>query len=238
MEIYFDMLENMLNSLAKNNIHKIPIMVVTTKDNPLMERLEKLCQVYVTELLYGYSIIGTPNYFFTRLKFWNMTEFDQIMYVDSDGMFLNDVSYSFSACGSAKFCAVGDRGVMLPGTNYRKYFNAGMFILRPDRQFYEGYLLKQLHTSCFNSFLSDQNTFNRIFAKTWKRLNNNYNSLSYIKSLNPNTVFIHDKFPGLVKRSLILPIEKQYPQSKSSSFIGWVQVEAFGFLDWFGQCYR
>ncbi|KAL1524272.1 hypothetical protein AB1Y20_019175 [Prymnesium parvum] len=74
---------------------------------------------------------------FTKLHIWNLTEYDQVVFLDSDAFPTSELpsaSTIYDECGEAAFCAVRDS--MLTTPYGAPLLNAGMMVVRPNKTFY------------------------------------------------------------------------------------------------------
>ena len=139
---------------------------------------------------------------FTKLHAWNLTQYDQIAYYDSDHVFLRDPSPAFDECGASSFCATGDTGASnfyrRPDITEASYFNAGFMLLRPNVTVMQ-FLLDHRHLGEGTDFV-DQDMLNAVFAGTWKRLDERYNRMhTYTRGIPDDTVAVHEKYWELQK---------------------------------------
>ena len=70
----------------------------------------------------------------TKLRVWEMVEYTQIIYYDTDFVFLKNPESALTLCGKETLlCAVPDRYQALQDPFLvGKYFNSGFLVLRPD----------------------------------------------------------------------------------------------------------
>jgi hypothetical protein len=135
---------------------------------------------------------------FTKLHAWNLTQYAQVAFYDSDHVFLGDPSAAFDECGEALFCATGDTGIKdfyhRPDViNEATYFNAGFMLLRPNATAME-WLMSMRHLGEGTPFV-DQDMLNNVFSGKWKRLDERYNRMhTYRRGITDGTVAIHEKF--------------------------------------------
>jgi hypothetical protein len=134
---------------------------------------------------------------FTKLHAWNLTQYAQVAFYDSDHVFLRDPTPAFEDCGEAPFCATGDSGIAdfyrrPDAVNEHTYFNAGFMVLRPNATTQE-WLMAQRHLGEGTPFV-DQDMLNSVYAGTWTRLNERYNRMhTYRRGITDDTVAIHEK---------------------------------------------
>ena len=156
----------------------------------------------------------------TKLLLWNMTQYDEILYVDSDMVLQGDLAPVFDACdlgngaGGAEFegrvadsaatvgatrapsawmlCAVQDHGAEF--TRYSAdfpYFNAGVFVLQPRRSTLA--LLMQ-NKALAEHHYSEQNLLNAVFRGKWQPLGYRYNALKFNDwTLPSDALLVHQK---------------------------------------------
>jgi glycogenin glucosyltransferase len=63
----------------------------------------------------------------TKLRLWQMTQYDRVMYLDADTVITGDVSNTFATV----------RGFGAEKARYHSYFNAGVMLLTPSEQIFE-----------------------------------------------------------------------------------------------------
>lgn len=130
----------------------------------------------------------------TKLHLWNLLDYTQVMYFDSDFIFLRDPSPAFLECGLSPFCACIDTGIKHVGVGRmsgERYFNSGFMVLRPSRNEF-AYLQKHLYTADGTTFV-DQDMLNNLYQGKWKRLDSKYNVMHIQGEIDPRTVAIHEK---------------------------------------------
>ncbi|GBG30101.1 Galactinol synthase 1 [Hondaea fermentalgiana] len=96
------------------------------------------------------------RYQFTKLQFWNLTDWDTIVYTDLDTIVVGDISQLWNACvDTVKVCGVEEPRYM-PG---RRYMNGGLLLARPDDAFYK-YLIEGRKTYTQSTWLCEQDYLN------------------------------------------------------------------------------
>lgn len=100
---------------------------------------------------------GTSNrgdYFFgaySKLHVWNMTQYDRVIYLDSDMLVLSDISQLFN-CGS--FCAA---------FRHSDIFNSGVMVIRPSQEVFRDMIKVAPYTPSYD--VGDQGFFNTYFKE-------------------------------------------------------------------------
>ena len=124
----------------------------------------------------------------TKLHVWNLTEYEQVAYFDSDMIVMKDPAQVFDACGQAEFCAVRDPGMS------DDYFNAGFMVVRPSADTFAR-LLNSTGLAK-NKRFAEQDMLNSLFKNKWKRLPGVYNVLRPGKNdvSSGETVALHEKW--------------------------------------------
>ena len=98
----------------------------------------------------GHSSRG--DYFsgaYSKIHIWNMTEYDRVVYLDSDVVVVSNADHMFN-CGT--FCAV---------FRYADLFNSGSMVIEPSTTIYKDMLKKIPLLSSFD--VADQGFFNKYF---------------------------------------------------------------------------
>ena len=141
----------------------------------------------------------------TKLFLFNLTQFEQVAYFDSDVIFLRNPWPIFASCGAAELCAVKDKAAVgrvfrpLPdGSRMKRYFNAGVMIIRPNSAVFD--TLMQQKALADSKAFAEQDMLNVLFHKSWKSLPGDYNVISPKKVWSGREVAVHEKwwriFPG------------------------------------------
>lgn len=74
------------------------------------------------------------NNVFSKLLIWNLTQYEQVVFIDTDAYLTGDIGSAnsiFHDCGAHSFCAVHDNLKLTPAGN--PLLNAGMMVVRPSK---------------------------------------------------------------------------------------------------------
>ncbi len=128
----------------------------------------------------------------TKLHAWNLVEFDQVIFYDSDFVFLKNPAAAFAECRT-DFCASGDTGIrsIMPEKSPTTYFNSGFMVIRPSKEKFNE-LLKSVYLAENTRFV-DQDLLNSVFKDKWQRLSYKYNIMHVNGPIGPDAVAIHEK---------------------------------------------
>ena len=152
----------------------------------------------------------------TKLHVWSLVEYNQVIYYDSDFVFLHNPISVIAECNNATvplhvaipaasgafdsqmvenghtpFCAMNDIGI---GAHY---FNAGYMVITPNLTTYESLLAHRGWSD--NSMFADQDMLNRYYQGAWKKLSERYNKMHVCTrpqqgcNIDNDTVAIHEK---------------------------------------------
>ena len=130
----------------------------------------------------------------TKLNLWDMTEYDQVMFFDSDFIFLHNPASAFHDCGKSSFCACADTGISgfsRGRLNGNTYFNSGFMVVRPSADQFK--YLKASVKAAENTDFVDQDMLNHVYQRKWKRLDSKYNLMHVNGPISSTTVAIHEK---------------------------------------------
>ncbi|CAF0928667.1 unnamed protein product [Brachionus calyciflorus] len=106
---------------------------------------------------------------FSRLLLWNMTEYEQIIFMDTDVLVVGNIDYLMSLSTqmkekNAKFAATRD---ISAGVVYET-FNAGVHVLLPDKNMYDKLLFQKDDPNFyFKTTMADQGFLNEALKKDW-----------------------------------------------------------------------
>lgn len=108
---------------------------------------------------------------FTKLHIFDLTQFDKIVYLDSDLFIYNSIDDLFarphmSAVIDSMFLYNNITDIEIIGDEYFKYFNAGLMVIEPNHQIFEE-CLEFLEYLPNDRFWGDQNLLAHVF-KNWK----------------------------------------------------------------------
>ena len=128
-------------SVQKYSKHKHISLVLPLVDDDTRGLLEELGSsvVEVSRILPPFKI--QAEWFqdiFSRLHLWNLLEFEQITYMDADAFLMNkNADQIFNECDK-DFCAVGRDKISGLETHLdAQLFNAGVMVIRPNKNTYE-----------------------------------------------------------------------------------------------------
>ena len=173
-----------------------PIIILATSDVP-QDHLDKITAA-------GATIRNVPKLsarmsgdksllnMLTKLHAWNLVEYEQIIFYDSDFVFLKNPATAFTECRT-EFCAAGDTGIrsIMPEKSPTTYFNSGFMVIRPSKEKFNE-LLKSVHLAENTRFV-DQDLLNAIFKDKWQKISNRYNIMHVSGPIGPDSVAIHEK---------------------------------------------
>ena len=101
---------------------------------------------------------------FTKLQLWDMTEYQRIIYLDSDTLVIKDISSLVKIPMSDNVQIVASKDIA--DGKWRTTFNMGMFMIKPDHSEYTR-LLKMKDTVKFETAMSEQGFLNVVYKGKW-----------------------------------------------------------------------
>ena len=107
----------------------------------------------------------SPNW--TKLRLWQL-EFDRVLYVDADVLFLKNLDEVFSHPILNGFCGALDWGRWTPISSRK--MNGGVILLRPSQAVFHTLLRASKHVSKYRSEEAEQGLLNYFFQKNECRL--------------------------------------------------------------------
>ena len=146
---------------------------------------------------------------YTKFHAWRLP-CKRVALVDYDVLTLRSPDAIFAECGDAEFCAVRAQGGDF--VEFERYFNGGVFVLRPDNATYHGFrdaLESDAEHAVARSY-AEQDLLNHQYPN-WKELPPRYNVQNVGAGMpwNEHTdVWIHEKYwvvPEAVRARLHVP---------------------------------
>lgn len=133
----------------------------------------------------------------SKLNIWNLLEYDQIIYYDSDVIFLKDPTSVYENCpiSNQSICAVSDR----TRSTGDVYFNSGFMVIHPNRKTFD-HLISILHIADKDDNYIDQDFLNTVFKFEWNSLDTTYNLQHVTKDDEKDLstfIAIHEKLDNL-----------------------------------------
>lgn len=202
---YFNYLEMFVKSLRRTGFNG-NILVLAPKGvcGKLIDDVRALgtILVEVTVLEHkGRSLQrGRVGAVLTKLNVWRLTDYEKLIYYDSDVVFLKNPWRAFQECTLQRYgtiCATGDVGLHREG-----YFNSGFMVLKPDLGVYNQLLTLTNNTRQRRDIFVDQDILNQYFGSNWYRLPGEYNLLHLAeghKYIFHKVIAIHEKLEILMK---------------------------------------
>jgi alpha-N-acetylglucosamine transferase len=130
----------------------------------------------------------------TKLHVWALTDYTQVMFFDSDFIFLHNPATAFDLCGLNPFCACSDTGIKSFShgkVDGKTYFNSGFMVVRPSSTEFQ-YLLTST-AAAENTQFVDQDMLNNVYQGRWKKLDSKYNVMHVDGPISNSAVAIHEK---------------------------------------------
>lgn len=130
----------------------------------------------------------------TKLHAWALVEYDQVIFFDSDFVFLRNPATAFKDCGESPFCASSDTGISSFSRGKidgRTYFNSGFMVIRPSLEEFS-YLQGSTAAAEGTTFV-DQDMLNAVYRGKWKKLDSRYNVMHVNGPISDSAVAIHEK---------------------------------------------
>jgi len=166
-------------------VSDVPLVAMYTQDHVGMrlQRLDNVIPKKVAPLTNPYNH-GQSRFAatYTKLRAFELLEYDRIAFVDSDCVFLKNADAVFQTSG---FMAAPDWGTRLNDS-----FNSGFFVFSPSEE------LRQRVMGAINSVDSDdggdQGFLNNIFRNEWVRLPPEFNTLKRLLVHHPNLINLSD----------------------------------------------
>ena len=157
--------------------YPVTIMALRNVSIEALMQLNKLGAevVYVDMLEYPFKVTAgrleqNKPCRYSKLQLWKMTQFEKIIYMDSDMMAVQNIDSIFVEYD--EFSAVVD--------SYPGIFNTGIFLLEPNMTTYENMLATYKDVESYN--VGDQGYLNWYFGKKWR------SNTSYHLPLNYNVL--------------------------------------------------
>ena len=176
------------------------VAVMHTKEFPIKhDKLAKLLDVTlipVDKIVIPHNKKNSQySSMLTKLHAWSLTQYDHIIYYDSDFIFQSNPESAFDECFWSSLCATPDTGIRNFYKNVKagSYFNGGFLVIRPNKETYES-LLKEQHRT-HDKFFVEQDLLNEIYKNTWGKLNQRYNLMHCYQQqeIEPEVVAVHEK---------------------------------------------
>jgi glycogenin glucosyltransferase len=124
---------------------------------------------------------------FTKLILWSMSEYDTIVYMDSDCIVVDDVSRLFNVWTQLN----SERRMIAVTRDIRdrvwvSTFNMGVFVMRPNVREYEKLLaLKNDPSFKFETVMSEQGFLNAVYKDRWFDFGFEYNAMFAVYLFQP-----------------------------------------------------
>ena len=114
-----------------------------------------------------------PEYFrykdqFTKLRIWTYTEYERIVYIDSDCVVIGDLGTMFNLPLDIHMAAVGD--IWNYPNGFDKTFNAGVLAITPSMKTFQLLLDTVDKTDRYNTRMAEQALLNYVFEFSFLRL--------------------------------------------------------------------
>ena len=123
----------------------------------------------------------------SKLWLWNVTDYEQIVYMDSDIQLLRSPAALLHLC-QADLCAAPDTFMRAD----ESYFNAGLLVLKPSAVSFD---FLRAHAHLADSAFCEQDMLNAVYKGKWQALDKSFNYMhSSIRSAPPGTVGVHAKY--------------------------------------------
>jgi hypothetical protein len=120
-----------------------------------------------------------PHYQHVYAKFhlWELTEYDQVMYLDADCLVVNNPHSAFEKCQG--FCAVRDEYIHKTHANrgLSSYFNVGVMVIKPSLDVYKE-MIKRVSALKANPKFPEQDLLNDYYDKKWTSLGYEFNAIN------------------------------------------------------------
>lgn len=176
------------------------IVILATADTPYLQRQQVSTRNATVNIVTKISAKRAKNRsllnMLTKLQVWAMVDYEQVIFFDSDFVFLCNPVTAFEECGTHPFCACADTGISsftqgrLSG---HSYFNSGFMVIRPSIKTYHYLTSKSSVAAAEGTQFVDQDMLNSIFQNKWKRLDSKYNLMHVSGPISETTVAIHEK---------------------------------------------
>eukprot|EP00606_Chrysophyceae_sp_TOSAG23-5_P001087 GSChrysophyteH2.ASY1.ANO1.1405.1 assembled CDS len=203
---YFNGVSVLVSSLKKHKSDDIPITVIVDCNNVSQTTKKRLSAIVdtvieVEPLKNVQTDLACPAYApwvasdMTKLRVWQLTQFDVIVYIDADCMVLDCVDELFTRCeygneatsnSKVSFCAAPD--VFPPDR-----FNAGVMVLRPSEDTFAAMTAQLGKTESYDG--GDTGFLNSIFPKWYEACS--LARLPFAYNMQRTLYwFTHEKRPG------------------------------------------
>ena len=122
---------------------------------------------------------------FSKLHFWNMTEYDRILYFDSDCLVVGSIDdlLKMNISGKPLWATRDTRGPGAPNGGWVDGFNMGVFMIEPSSEEYTRLLHAKEDTNIgFDNGSAEQGFLNVIYKDLWGEIGfgNNANLAVYV----------------------------------------------------------
>lgn len=147
---------------------------------------------------------------FTKLNLWNMTEFDSIIYLDSDTLVLDDISHLHALVEDPlrtgfDFAAVAD----IWHGRFAYHFNAGVLVLHPCKFVFKEFMRTSRIAGNYDPVMAEQAFLNAFYQLRYLQLPLIYNVNLALYSGYPDLWRILSKDFKIVHFTLVKPFLNQ-----------------------------
>lgn len=151
---------------------------------------------------------------YTKLHIFNLTEFDKIIFLDSDTIVVRNIDRLFEL--DSEFAATALKGVALITTQ----FSPGLMLVKPDAEKFNELMALRLTTPTYDG--GDQGFLNVVFANKWYRIPDEYHVTKRI-------FMYHKNMWNELRSSMCVihyPSAKPWHTARNSFDEGYEEVEA------------
>lgn len=168
-----------LHKSLKNTKTKYPFTVLLS--DRISKRSEKILQSYGIDTLRMFNSIDFEikkdintsgpthwNYTFEKLSIFGLTQFDKIVFLDSDMLVLENIDELFQ---KDHMSAVGPAGGKYPGNESYNGLNSGLLVIKPNKMDFQNLIERMPKVIQRLENCGDQDVIIDYFIENWRKEN-------------------------------------------------------------------
>jgi alpha-N-acetylglucosamine transferase len=183
---YANATAKLLRSIRRNSNMGFDLYVMEQSNKLIKQEVRKLieatgAQICQVDRIPPRDEQGTSERFrdqFTKLRLWEMTEFESCIYLDLDCLVVGNIDHMFRVHNSFDFNKhkIGvSRDIM--GGQWLDSFNMGVFVVKPNQTELERLIkLKNDENFKFDTPMSEQGFLNEAYKNQWYEIGFEYNA--------------------------------------------------------------
>jgi alpha-N-acetylglucosamine transferase len=181
---YANATAKLLRSIRRNSNMDFDMLVMEQSNKPIKQEVRKIIEAIGAQICQVDRIPprdeqGTFEHFrdqFTKLRLWEMTEYESCVYFDLDCLVIRNIDHMFKVHKS--FDSKHKIGVSRDiNGDWLDSFNMGVFVVKPNQTEFERIVqLKNDNNFKFNTFWSEQGLLNEVYKNQWYEIGFEYNA--------------------------------------------------------------